>query len=444
MKKLQIKIANKKIVVSRLNGKFVLNGWITVKKNHDNEEEKGRHLFIGEDETPAQAMKRQWGVDLEGKKKTPQIEEHTNKRNEKNISAYKKKTLEQQKKLDEINQKKEIARKIYLEEDDKFRDFAKKKGLGLYDAEKIYPNRKELQAKIDEFRTLVDKSIEFRKSTIDELSKSIRDEVENYNSSTNKLVEEFDKIPDLTKEYTDKLAELRKERENIYKRESAGEFDRTTSLKMFAENTLAIREVKEKELKARAQQIEENIKILNKKDTNFELKSQTKEMTEMSNKLKSALDGFIGDGVVPSNAVVSMNKIKRGARAFAKEDTINLNEDDTLDVAIHEYMHFIEKNNPRLLANSLAFAKSRTEGEKTESLATLTGNRSYKGEYAKKDKFFDPYCGRVYSMDKEYNSANASEILSMGIQRLFTEPKKFAQEDREYFNFCIASIKGDL
>lgn len=423
---------------------MAFDGWITVKRNHDDEEEKGRHLFIDKGETPAQAMKRQWGVDLEGKKKTPQKEEHTNKRNEKNISAYKKKTLEQQKKLDEINQKKEIARKIYLEEDDKFRDFAKKKGLSLYDAEKIYPNRKELQAKTDEFRKLEDESIEFRKTTIDELSKSIRDEVENYNSSTNKLVEEFDKIPDLTKEYTDKLAELRKERENIYKRESAGEFDRTTSLKMFAENTLEIREVKEKELKARAQQIEENIKILNKKDTNFKLKSQTKKMTEMSNKLKSALDGFIGDGVVPSNAVVSMNKIKRGARAFAKGDTINLNEEDTVDVAIHEYMHFIEKNNPRLLANSLAFAKSRTEGEKTKSLATLTGNRSYKGEYAKKDNFFDPYCGRVYSIDQEYNTANASEILSMGMQRLFTEPKKFAEQDREYFNFVIASIKGDI
>lgn len=47
-------------------------------------------------------------------------------------------------------------------------------------------------------------------------------------------------------------------------------------------------------------------------------------------------------------------------------------------------------------------------------------------------------------MDKEYNSANASEILSMGMQRLFTEPKKFAEQDREYFNFVIASIKGDI
>ena len=42
--------------------------WITIKNNHDNPEEKGRHLLLegeGENqETPAEAMKRQWKVDI--------------------------------------------------------------------------------------------------------------------------------------------------------------------------------------------------------------------------------------------------------------------------------------------------------------------------------------------------------------------------------------------
>lgn len=46
--------------------------WITIKKNHGDEEEKGRHLLLqgeGENqETPKEAMKRQWGVDLDKKK----------------------------------------------------------------------------------------------------------------------------------------------------------------------------------------------------------------------------------------------------------------------------------------------------------------------------------------------------------------------------------------
>ena len=41
--------------------------WITVKPHGD--EEKGRHLKLEGDETPKEAMKRQWGVDLDKKKK---------------------------------------------------------------------------------------------------------------------------------------------------------------------------------------------------------------------------------------------------------------------------------------------------------------------------------------------------------------------------------------
>ena len=126
---------------------------------------------------------------------------------------------------------------------------------------------------------------------------------------------------------------------------------------------------------------------------------------------------------------------------------MNLDAADTLDVAIHEYMHFVEEQNPRILMNSLAFAKMRTGEEKTEPLSKLTGNKLYKGEYAKKDGFFDPYCGRIYNPRDRYNSydgATASEIMSMGLQYIVKNPKKFAEEDREYFDFVIANIRGDI
>lgn len=75
---LLIKIQNKNISVKKENGHYVFNGWITVKRNHDNEEETGRHLFVKDGETPKQAMKRAWGVDLDKKKqeteKTPKPE----------------------------------------------------------------------------------------------------------------------------------------------------------------------------------------------------------------------------------------------------------------------------------------------------------------------------------------------------------------------------------
>ncbi|MBQ3311678.1 hypothetical protein IJG72_06335 [bacterium] len=56
--------------------------WITVKPH--GEEEKGRHLKLEGDETPKEAMKRQWGVDVD-KKKQLQPE----KRSEKSVTTEK-------------------------------------------------------------------------------------------------------------------------------------------------------------------------------------------------------------------------------------------------------------------------------------------------------------------------------------------------------------------
>lgn len=68
------------IKVEKLDGYIVIsNGissiiiskndrWITIKRNHENKEEKGRHLLLEDGETPADAIKRQWGVDVNKKK----------------------------------------------------------------------------------------------------------------------------------------------------------------------------------------------------------------------------------------------------------------------------------------------------------------------------------------------------------------------------------------
>lgn len=407
--------------------------WITVKPHGD--EEKGRHLLLEGDETPKEAMKRQWGVDVDKKKKVDMLK----------TSKYKEKTLQQQKEIAELKEKEDKAYNEWLEEEKKLRDFARSKGLGLYDAQKQYPDKEkyeDLRKKRDEIK---EKRMALQAKTVDDLSKNIKEELNNYSSKTDSLVKELDKIEDKTKITNEKYSQLQKERDDIYKQLDSGKIERTEALSLFAQNTLKIHEINEEKKKALEEQIKENTKILNKKNTNFKLKSKTTSMGEMSTKLKNTLDGFIGDDVVPEKSVVNVKKLRSGGRAFAKDDSINITVEDGLDVAIHEYSHFIEHENPRVLANSLAFAKMRTEGEKTQSLATITKNRSYKGEYAKKDKFFDAYCGKIYSLDKEsYDNANASEILSMGMERLFKEPKKFAQEDREYFNFVIASIKGDI
>lgn len=77
--------------------------WITVKPHGD--EEKGRHLLLEGDETPKEAMKRQWGVDVDKKKKVDMLK----------TSKYKEKTLQQQKEIAELKEKENKAYNDWLE-----------------------------------------------------------------------------------------------------------------------------------------------------------------------------------------------------------------------------------------------------------------------------------------------------------------------------------------
>lgn len=56
----------------------------------------------------------------------------------------------------------------------------------------------------------------------------------------------------------------------------------------------------------------------------------------------------------------------------------------------------------------------------------------------RKDNFKDPYCGKDY-IDRRGKRV-ATEILSMGVQMLFTDPVGFAKDDREYFDFVVGVL----
>lgn len=415
--------------------------WITVKPH--GEDEKGRHLKLEGDETPKEAMKRQWGVDVD-KKKQPSIEKKDLKTSIKEKSESRKKSDEHYSKYKNAQDKENSAREAWLEEDRKLRDFAKEKGLGLYDAQKVYPDKEKWESLRNERDAATQNKREAFSNAVNEISVNIKQIIDEYNSKTDDYIKGFDSIPNYLKETDEKIAKLRKERDEIYNNKSLPTGEK---MSLLMQNTFSLRDVKNEREQKLEDQIQENLKALNKKDTKFKLKSKTASMGEIALKLSSALDGFIGDDVVPEDAVVEIRKLRKGGRAHEGSGAINVTNEDKLDVAIHEYMHFVEEKNPRILINSLAFAKSRTQNEKTQSLVKLTGNRGYKGEYAKKDKFFDAYCGKVYNPYDGYNSyanASASEIMSMGLQYIIRNPKEFAEKDREYFNFVIANIKGDI
>lgn len=138
-------------------------------------------------------------------------------------------------------------------------------------------------------------------------------------------------------------------------------------------------------------------------------------------------------------------KRRRAFYSFEREE-VNLQHSDEQRTIIHEMGHWLEHKNPRIMVAANAFLDSRTKGEVALSLRRLTGNRGYRGnEVSKKDRFIDPYMGKIYpSLSAQklqqygYPAGQVlrpTEITSMGLESMFSNPLEFAKQDPEYFDF---------
>ena len=129
------------------------------------------------------------------------------------------------------------------------------------------------------------------------------------------------------------------------------------------------------------------------------------------------------DGVIPKD-VYNNNGMKietTNGRAYQSGSLIKLNKNSSIETIVHETMHQLEEHNPIMLANSLAFAEYRTQGEKQIALKKVYPQYAYKAsEICKKDKFFNAYCGKFYNLsggkNQTYINSTGSEIMSMGVQ----------------------------
>lgn len=109
---------------------------------------------------------------------------------------------------------------------------------------------------------------------------------------------------------------------------------------------------------------------------------------------------------------------------------------------IHEIAHHIECCDREIFAECREFLKSRTKpGEIPQRLSRLTGSSHHAPhEIAIEDEFAarggSAYAGRIYP-----ESFGATEILTMGLERMYLEPAKFAREDPEYFKFILRALR---
>lgn len=138
-------------------------------------------------------------------------------------------------------------------------------------------------------------------------------------------------------------------------------------------------------------------------------------------------------------AVAIDPKSPKSGRSFyrGKSNTIYIADNAPVAVVIHEAAHWLEESDPTIHKKVQAFLEKRTAGEQWQKLSVLTGNKAYKDtEVAKPDKFMKAYMG------KKTNSKDNSEILSMGIEHMYRDPIKFANQDPEYFAFIYNTLRG--
>ena len=109
---------------------------------------------------------------------------------------------------------------------------------------------------------------------------------------------------------------------------------------------------------------------------------------------------------------------------------------------VHEIGHIIEARKAALLKKSIEFRASRTIGESPRWLGPGYG----RSEIALPDEWEklggNIYSGKVY---KNYRGEDyASEIISMGMERLYRDAMAFWKSDSAYFSHVVDFIRGKL
>lgn len=455
--------------------------WITIgHKDPDEDGEggrKGRHIYLDDGETPEEVINK-LKKDDDKNEQTPKKDDsdklYASAKEDKRVIGYKNvnkniqefiklkkekdnahkflssKEEEFKKKLNDLREKSEEYQKADYEEHN-YKEIAKEKGVFEWTVIRDAHSKK---TEIDRaLRESVEKSISgyldakkivndydrdssVWKKGIDEIQSKMKDRLVEVSKENEKLSDSLVKIENKIPEYKEKLDSLWKD----YVQKSK-DSDIASSMGHYAVYTVDATEVKTKLNKEKedfAKRVGEILKDKDGQSVGFSKSS----INGLEERFKAVFDGVMSKGILSDND--KPNVVGRNCRAHQSGETLTLTKTTDIQTAIHEYMHYVEEKNPQMIANSIAFLKYRTGNEKIKSLKKLTGASYGSGEKARADNFFNAYCGKIYSMTDDYSDAFATEIMSMGVQELFTNPAKFRKEDPEYFNFVIANLKGTL
>jgi len=175
---------------------------------------------------------------------------------------------------------------------------------------------------------------------------------------------------------------------------------------------------------------------------------QRRAVTYTNKKLPPAIARTGADGAALVSRYVHPDYVPQGltakrikGRAFYQPTsrTINVSPYDPADGVAHEVVHDIEFSHPEVSRSTKEFLRKRSGGLPPKRLRDLTGNRRYKlDEITYEDEWLARggvlYSGKVYPIA-------ATELLTIGIQRLHADPAAFHIQDPEYFEFVVKTLR---
>lgn len=131
---------------------------------------------------------------------------------------------------------------------------------------------------------------------------------------------------------------------------------------------------------------------------------------------------------------------KRKASVYnARTGIIHMQANAPTAKVVHEIGHWLEGNARGVNSDAVAFLNRRRG---TEALQSLAGTQAGYGpdEYAYFDQFLSPYMGKVYR--DAAGTIEGTEIVSMGLEYMYTRPVELSQGDPDMFNFIWGVLRG--
>jgi hypothetical protein len=157
--------------------------------------------------------------------------------------------------------------------------------------------------------------------------------------------------------------------------------------------------------------------------------------------------------------------LKDGVRAYATHTThtsgpvggpptwtknfgsITVAPTDTAKTHVHEMAHHVENSTPGSMRAAEEFLAHRVGSQKLEKLKDVFPDAGYEdGERGRDDEFAKAFGGNrrhAYYTGKHYASGQ-TELISMGVERLYDDASAFAEGDPEYCKFILGILDGSL